>query len=118
VRTTLVLPAEATFVSADAGCVYNANVGGVTCTIGSLGAASNVNLHVVAKIATAGSYSAVANAVFDGTDSAAANNVAGTQLTVSSVASNSGDVPIPLWALGSLGAALIGGIYRKQRAAA
>lgn len=115
VRTTLVLPAEATFVSADAGCVYSANVGGVTCTIGSLSAASNVNLHVVAKIAAAGNYSAVANAVFDGTDSAAANNVAGTQLTVSSATGNNADVPIPLWALGSLGAALLGGIYRKQR---
>lgn len=115
VRTTLVLPAEATFVSGDAGCVYSANVGGVTCTIGSLSAASNVNLHVVAKIAAAGNYSAVANAVFDGTDSAAANNVAGTQLTVSSATGNNADVPIPLWALGSLGAALLGGIYRKQR---
>jgi uncharacterized repeat protein (TIGR01451 family) len=115
VRATVVLPAEATFVSADSGCSYNANVGAVTCTIASLGAGSNVNLQVVANIAAAGDYATVASAVFDGTDSAAANNVAGLQLAVTAAAGGGdADVPIPLWALGLLGASLLGGIYRKR----
>lgn len=114
VRVTVVMPAEASFVSADAGCAYNANVGAVTCTIGSLGAASNVNLHVVAAIAGAGNYVAVANAVFDGTDSSAGNNVAGLQLTVNAAQSGDTDAPIPLWALGVLGAGLLSSIVRRR----
>ena len=106
VRATVILPAEASFVSADAGCVYNANVGAVTCTITSLNASTSVTRVVVAKIAAAGSYAAVASTVFDGTDSLASNNVAGTQLTVSS-ASSDGDVPLPAWALVLLGAGLL-----------
>ena len=115
VRASVVLPAEAAFVSASAGCAFNANVGAVTCTIANLGAASNVNLQVVASMPAQGSYTAVASTVFDGTDTAAANNVAGHQLTVNQAAS--GDVPIPLWALGLLGTALFGAISRQRRAA-
>lgn len=120
VRATLTLPAQATFVSADTSCTYNANAGVVTCTIASLNAASNQNFSVVAKITTAGSYSAVASAVFAGTDAAPGNNVAGSQLTVSGATiSNQGDVPIPLWALGGLATALlgIGGAFGKRKSA-
>lgn len=106
VRATVILPAEASFVSADAGCVYNANVAAVTCTIASLNASTSVTRIVVAKIAAAGSYAAVASTVFDGTDSLASNNVAGTQMTVSS-ANSDGDVPLPAWALVLLGAGLL-----------
>lgn len=106
VRATVILPAEASFVSADAGCVYNANVAAVTCTLASLNASTSITRVVVAKIAAAGSYAAVASTVFDGTDSLASNNVAGTQLTVSS-ASSDGDVPLPAWALVLLGAGLL-----------
>lgn len=115
VRATVVLPAESTFVSADSGCAYNANVSAVTCTLASLAAASNVNLQVVATISTAGNYVAVASTVFDGTDSAAGNNVAGLQLAVTAAGDgDDADVPIPLWALGLLGTALLGGTYRKR----
>jgi len=113
VKATVVLPAEASFVSADPGCVYNANVGAVTCTIASLGAASSISLQVVGKIADAGSYSTVASTSFDGTDSSAANNVAGTQLTVTAAVPTDGDVPIPAWALAMLGAGLLGTIRKK-----
>lgn len=113
VRATVVLPAEASFVSADPGCVYNANVSAVTCTIASLGAATSVSLQVVGKIATAGNYSTVASTSFDGTDSSAANNVAGTQLTVTAAVPTDGDVPIPAWALVALGAGLLGSMRRK-----
>lgn len=106
VRATVILPAEASFVSADAGCIYNANVAAVTCTIASLNASTSVTRVVVAKIAAAGNYAAVASTVFDGTDSLVSNNVAGTQLTVSS-ASSDGDVPLPAWALVLLGAGLL-----------
>jgi uncharacterized repeat protein (TIGR01451 family) len=112
VTTTVALPAGASFVSASTGCVYNANAGGVTCTIASLGAGANTNLQVVAKISAAGSYQTVASTVFNGTDTAVANNVAGTQLTVSAAPSNA-DVPIPAWALVMLGAGLLGAMKRK-----
>lgn len=113
VKATVVLPAEASFVSADTGCVYNANVSAVTCTIASLGAATSISLQVVGKIAAAGSYSTVASTSFDGTDSFAANNVAGTQLTVTAAVPTDGDVPIPAWALVALGAGLLGTMRRK-----
>lgn len=113
VRATVILPAQASFVSADAGCVYSANLGGITCAVGSLDAASSVTRNVVASIATAGTYEAVASTAFDGTDSATASNVAGTQTTVSAAAS--GDVPIPLWALGALGAGLLSVIARPRK---
>lgn len=113
VKATVALPAQASFVSASTGCVYNANVSAVTCTIASLGAGANTSLQVVAKISGAGSYQAVASAVFDGTDTAAANNVAGTQLTVDATAQTDGDVPLPAWALVVLGAGLLGLMPRK-----
>ncbi|MCQ9374188.1 S8 family serine peptidase [Methyloversatilis sp. XJ19-13] len=116
VQTSLVLPAEASFVSADPGCIFNANVGAVTCTITGLNPGNNVNLHISAVISAAGSYTAVANVVLDGTDSATANNVAGDIVAVTAATGGEdGDVPLPLWALGLLGASVLGSVVRGQR---
>lgn len=43
VLATLVLPAQASFVSADLGCAFSPSAGTVTCTIANLNGASNVN---------------------------------------------------------------------------
>ncbi len=117
VVANLALPASATFVSASTGCVFSANAGSVACTVGTLSAASNVNLQVVVKLAAnAGVYSAVANVRSDTLDSNSANNFAGASVTETQPTVTDSDVPtLPEWAAILFGLALLGSAVRNSR---
>lgn len=115
-RAVLSLPSNATYVSATSGCAYAAASATVVCTVTSLGANSNANFQIVVKSPTAGgSYPVVASVNFAGVDSAPGNNVAGQQLLVTGP--NDGDVPLPAWGIGLLGAALMGMVRKANKRA-
>lgn len=74
------VPANSTFVSADAGCTLSA--GTVTCTIGNLAAGASQTFHVTVQAGTGSSITNTASVGGDQTDPSPGNNSASTTAAV------------------------------------
>lgn len=102
---TTTLPAGASYVSGDAACSANGSL--ITCRLVSLGsgASSTFNFQVLWNSFSSGEVM-TASVSSDVPDSSTTGNSGNIQLSLAP--SNSGDVPLPLWATLIMGAGMLG----------
>ncbi|NWG87705.1 MAG: S8 family serine peptidase [Hydrogenophilaceae bacterium] len=115
VNLQLTLPANAAFVSASSGCLHNNGV--VDCVLGGLANNASIGIEVTVAPQSEGLLTATATATLSsGLDPVLGNEAvsASSQVVAPLPSGNdSGDVPIPPWALLLLGAGLYGLLLRR-----
>lgn len=115
VSADLVLPAGTAFVAAGTGCSQVA--GNVTCALGDLAAGQQVSRDVQVSVAGAGAIASQASVGSATADGNAANDTASASTMVSDQggtgAGDSGDVPLPPWAMLLLGVGLATAMLRR-----
>lgn len=113
-RAIVALPAQATFVSATAGCTFaNATV---TCALGTLASGGSASVQVTVQPTGAGALSASVSVNSDLFDPNSGNDVAAVSTTVTETVADGGDIPtLPEWGAMIMGSMLLMSMYASQR---
>lgn len=109
---TTTLPAGTSYVSGDSACSANGSL--ITCRLASLGSglSTTFNFQVLWSSFSSGEVM-TASVSSDVPDSTATDNSGSIQLSLAP--SNSGDVPLPLWAILMMGTGMLGASFYIRR---
>lgn len=113
-RAIVALPAQATFLSATAGCTFaNATV---TCALGTLASGGSASVQVTVQPTDAGALNASVSVNSDLFDPNSGNDVAAVSTTATETVADGGDIPtLPEWGAMIMGSLLFMSMYSSQR---